>query len=322
MSYPPPPGDSSQPQYYAPPPTDGEYAKPRKGLRGRIPLRLALIFGVLGLALTIAGGIVLAKKSLGQVDNFHRVPIASSGGTVTLNRTGTWVGYYEARTVTSSINVIPSFRVSITDPSGASVSPQRYGNRSDGKVKKLTYDYDGHHGVAAFQFTAKQKGAYRIALQAADSTVTPDADVAIGSDIIGGTVVGALLLLPGILLLIAAIVLLIIGLVKRRRHKKELRNQGSYGGQQYGGQPGYGQQYGGQPGYGQPGYGQPGYGQPGYGQPGYGQPGYGQPGYGQQPGQQPGQPGYGQPGYGQPGYGQPGYGQQPGQPGYGQQYPG
>ncbi|MEO8889833.1 MAG: hypothetical protein ABI301_04165 [Jatrophihabitantaceae bacterium] len=212
-------------------PTAGEPVRP-KHLRGRKPLWAALIAFVIAVILFVVGGVILGTKALGKVDGFQRVSIASGEGTVTLDGTGKWVGYYEASDVSSSIDAIPHFRVAVTSPSNQNVTLESYGNLSDGKVKKLTYDSGGHKGAAAFQFTVTEKGTYRIQLQAVDS-LPSGADVAIGRDIVAGTVVGALLILAGVLFVIAAIVLLIIGLVKRSGHKKQLAS-GAYGGA-YGG---------------------------------------------------------------------------------------
>jgi hypothetical protein len=269
MSYPPPPS----------------YQQPTGRLRGRIPRLLGWIFLALAIVLFVIGGVVIATKSLGKVNDFHRVSFSSGSGTVDLNGTGKWIGYYEASDVTNSITRIPAFRAEVTSPSGQTVSLRTFGNRTDGKVKKFTYDYNGHKGVGAFEFTAPAAGRYAVRLQAVDA-LPSGADVAIGRDIEGGTIAGALLIVGGVISLIAAIVLLIVGFVKRGRHKRELQ-QAQYG---YGAPP---------PGYGQPAFGTPG----GYG----GQP----PGYGEQP------PGYGgqPPGYGPP----PAYGEQP--PGYGEQPP-
>jgi hypothetical protein len=231
---------------------------------------LGWIFLGLAVAAFVAGGIVLATKSLGKVNDFQRVSFSSGSGKVTLGGSGKWVGYYEASDVSSSISTIPRFRAAVTSPSGAPVALQTYGNRSDGKVKKLTYDYNGHKGAAAFQFTADAKGTYTVQIEAVDN-LPAGADVAIGRDIAGGTVAGALLIVLGVLALIAAIVLLIVGYVKRSRHKGELRTAAYYGGPP-------------PPGYGPPpaGYSPAplGYGSP---PPGYGAPPPPQPGYGAQP---------------------------------------
>ena len=238
MSYPPPP---AYPQYpYGAGPPQGPPPGPVR-LRGRVPRLLGWIFLALAVVLFVVGGVVLATKSLGKVNGFQRVSIAQGGGTVTLNGTGKWVGYYEASDVSESISRIPNFRIAVLGPDGQPVQLQRYGNRSDGKVTKLTYDYNGHKGAAAVQFDVTRPGTYRVELEAVDS-LPPGADVAFGRDIEAGTVAGAILIVLGILALIAAIVLIIVGYVKRGRHKRELQS-GYYGGPP----PGY---YGGLP----PGY--------------------------------------------------------------------
>jgi hypothetical protein len=266
--------------------------------------------------LFVVGGIVLGTKSFGKVNGFQRVTIADGTGSIKLDGTGKWVGYYEASDVDNDIKRIPQIRLEILDPSGQPVTFKPYGDRSDGKVKKFTYDYNGHKGAGAIQFDIKAKGTYKIQVQAVD-TLPSGADIAFGRDIGGATTAGVVMIGIGVLFVVAAIVLLIVGLVKRSRHKKELESGSYYGGPP----PGYGAPggYGGPaPGYGQP---PPGYGGPqtGYGQP---PPGYGgpPPGYGEQPpppsyGEQPPPPSYGggpaQPGYGQPPQ-HPAEGQQPG----------
>src|SRR4051812_40287502 len=261
MSYPPPPA-------YPPAPGSEEAGQVR--LRGRTPRLLGWIFLAVAGAALVAGWIVNANQSFGKGDGFQRVSFASGAGTVNLDGTGKWVGYYEASNVSSSISFVPNFRIEMTAPSGVNVNLENYGNRSDGSIKKLTYDYNGHKGVAAFQFTARQAGQYQIRLQDVGS-LPPDANVAIGRDIAGGTMVGALLIVVGVLFLIAAIVLLIVGFVKRSRHKKELQSGPKWGtwgapAPAYGGAP---QPYPPPPGYGDPHQPPPGYGAqappPGYG---------------------------------------------------------
>lgn len=207
-------------------PTGG--GAPSTRLRGRKPLWAALIAFVIAVILVVGGGVVVGTKALGKVNSFGRVSIASGSGTVTLNGAGKWIVYYEADNVSSSIDTIPPFHVTVAGPSGQNVTVQLYGNPSDNKIKKLTYSYNGHKGAAIYQFIASQSGTYTIRPQAVGS-LPAGADVAIGRDIESGTVVGGLLILGGVLFLIAAFVLLILGLVKRSRHKKE-RATGGYGG--------------------------------------------------------------------------------------------
>ncbi|MDT4914349.1 MAG: hypothetical protein QOC66_3477 [Pseudonocardiales bacterium] len=281
MSYPTPPGD--QPAYPSAPGPGPASAPARQ--RGRTPRLLGWIFLAVAVVLFVIGGVVGATKSLGKVSGFQRVTIADGAGTVNLNGTGKWIIYYEASDVDNGLDRIPRIRLSLTDPNGTQVTGKPYGNRSDGKVDKLVYDYKGHKGAAAVQFTAETKGAYRVQVQAVD-TLPAGADLAFGRDIGKSTVVAGLLIVGGVLFLIAAIVLLIVGFVKKRRHKRELaeRQAGGvyYGGPPPGGPPPSGQWPQQPPGYQQPQQ-QPGGWQPPPGQP---QPGGWQPPQGQQP--QPG----------------------------------
>lgn len=265
MSMPPPPAYPPAPYggyggYGAPPP------QPRR-LRGRIPRLLGWIFLGLAVAAFAAGAGVIATKSLGEVGGFHRVTFAAASGTVQLDGSGKWVGYYEAHDVSDATDRLPAFRVAVLDPSGTPVTLQTYGNRSDGKVDKFTYSIGNHHGIAAFQFDASGAGGYQVQIQA-EETLPSDADVAIGRDIAGGTIAGGVLIVVGVLFLVAAIVLIVIGYVKRGRHRRELQAAAAY----YAAPP---------PGYGPP----PSYPPSGYPPPsGYGPPQtYEPPSYGPPP---------------------------------------
>ena len=291
MSYPPPPA-------YPPAPQSAPSTGP---LRGRIPRLLGWIFLGVAIVLFVGGGVVIATKSYGAVKDFQRITIASGGGTVNLDRTGKWVIYYEASNVNSDFKRIPNLTVAVAGQSGP-VQLSSYGKRSDGKVDRVTYDYNGHKGAAAAEFQVTQKGTYQVRVQPGES-LPSGAKLAFGKDIKGGTIAGGALIGAGFLFLVAAAVLLIVGFVKRARHKKERQAFGGYCQPAYGGAPG---------GYPPPPYCQP------YGQQPYGQAPYGEQPYGGQSGQAP--PPYGQQPYGgQPPSGQPPYGGQPpsGQPPYG-----
>jgi hypothetical protein len=270
MSYPPPPA-------YPPVPPSQQ---PDGPLRGRTPRRLGWIFLGLGILLIVVGGVLAATKSLGAVNDFERVKVADGGGNVNFDKTGKFLAYYEGSEVDSDIKRVPLPLIRLTSPSGkAEVLDTTYGGnrRSEGKVsKKLTYDHDGHKGVAIYEFKITEAGDYKVELAATQAT-SSGSDIAFGKSIAGGLVAGGLLIVGGVLLLIAAVVLLIVGYVKRSRHKSERQQAQLYGG------------------YGQPAFGAPG----GYPPP----PGYGQPpappSYGQQPpppsyGEQPAPPSYGQ----------------------------
>ncbi len=222
---------------YAPPPPSVPPAPAGKTrLRGRIPLRLALIFGVLGIALAVAGGVVGIKAGLSKINDFQRVSLADGTGTLTF-KPGGYIAYYEAPHFDTSGNSVPLVVVAMHNRStGADVSGRLYGNNGNGKVDRLTYDYNGHHGAAMYEFTIKAAGQYVVELQKGQSTAASDADVAFGKSIAKSLAVGGVLLIVGIILVVAAIILLIIGLVKRSRHKKELASATPYG---YPPPPGY-----------------------------------------------------------------------------------
>ena len=229
---------------------------------------LGWIFLVIAVAGFVAGGVVLGTKSFGKVNGFQRVDF-TSGGTVHLGGTGKYVIYLEGSNV-DSLKRVP-FTVEVDGPSGQRVPFTYYGNPGPGdKVTRFTYDYNGHHGIASYQFNATAAGDY--ALRAAGTSDVPaNAKLAVGRDIKKDTAVGGVLIGVGVLALVVAIVLLIVGYVKRGRHKRELQ-AAAYGGPPPGGYP------------------QQGYPQPGYPQQGYPQQGYPQqppPGYPQQFGGQP-----------------------------------
>lgn len=224
MSYPPPP-PSVQP---------APAGKPR--LRGRIPLRLALIFGVVGIALAVVGGVIGIKAGLSKVNDFQRVNLAQGTGTLTF-KPGGYIAYYEAPGFDTSGNKVPLVDVAMQNKStGTEVSGRLYGNNGNGKVNRLTYDYNGHHGAAMYEFTIKSAGKYLVQVDKGQSGAASDADVAFGKSIAKNLAVGAIVLIVGVILIVAALILLIVGLVKRSRHKKELANAGAYG---YPPPPGY-----------------------------------------------------------------------------------
>ena len=289
MSYPQPPS----PAYPSAYPAGAAPGKVR--LRGRVLRILGWTFLGLAVVLFVVGIVVVGTKSLGKVNGFQRITFASGQGTVNLD-TGKYVGYYEASNVSDSIDFVPRFQAAVRGPNGP-VNLQVYGNRSDGKIKKFTYDYNGHKGVAAFQFNAPVAGRYTIALREIDS-LPSGADVAIGRDIAGGAIAGGVLIIISVVFGIVAIILLIIGYVKRSNHKGELQRGQYWGGvpaPAYGGQPpaGYGAPQGFAPppgGYQAPPQQSP----PEYSPP----PAYNPPAYGEQPPP----PGYQPPPPAQPGY--------------------
>jgi hypothetical protein len=288
-------------------------APKRPRLRGHTAIRVGAILAAAGLAVLIAGIIVIATQTLSKVDSFQRVSFRAGTGVVSFTRTGNYVAYYEAPSVTSSISEVPGIEVALRNQaSGADVQLQRYGNNPNGKIDRLTYSYHGHHGVAVLQFHIDTPGKYDAAVRAS-SAADPNGDIAFGPSIKTGTIVGGGLSALGALLLLAGVIVLIVGLVRRRNHKKEL--QTLYGAQPVPGYPpsgyppqgGYPPQQGGYPpqqgGY-SPAYPPPAP-PPGYTPPGYPPPSYPAPS---------GPPSSGPPSSGPPSSGPPSSGSQPSEP--------
>ncbi len=229
MTYPAPPPPTSG--YGAPPPRPGR-------LRGRTPRRLGWIFLALGVVLIVVGGVIIATKSLTPVNNFQRVK-ANSSGSVTFKHAGGYVAYYESDAVTGNETAVPLLPVRLTDPNGKQTTlSTKYGNRSDGKIRLLHYEYNDHKGLAMWQFHIDKAGTYKVEV-GTNARAAADAQVAFGKSVAGGVAAGAGILGLGVLLLIAAIVLLIVGFVKKRRHKREIAaGQYSGGAQQWSPQTG------------------------------------------------------------------------------------
>lgn len=220
-----------------PPPSYQQSGPPGKTrLRGRIPLRLSLIFGVIGVILVVIGGILLANSALNKIDSFKRVSVAAGSGTVDLTRTGNYVAYYETGSSSSHKAFV---QMRLVDSSGSPVSLKLYNNGTT-----LTYDEGGRHGEALFTFKIAKSGTYQV--QVRSDTASAGAKIAFGESVAKGLAVGVGLLIPGVLLVITAIILLIIGLVKRSRHKTALASGYGYPqgppGPQFGG-PQQGQGY-------------------------------------------------------------------------------
>ncbi len=243
MSYPPPPQVPQQP----PPPG-------KVKLRGHTGIRVGAILSVVGLVLLIVGIVVIATQSFSKVDGFQRISFRQQTGTVHFDSAGGYIAYYEAPGVTDNISFVPAVAILMRNKAtGAPVHFVPYGNNADGKLDRLTYSYHGHHGVAYRQFHINAPGTYEVAIQGS-SGVDQNGDVAFGTSIAKGTVIGAGGLAIGALLLIAGLIVLLVGLLRRRGHKKQLAHHGSY-------PP--------PPSYPQQGYPQQGFPAPGYPQQGY-----------------------------------------------------
>ncbi len=262
-------------------------------MRGRTPIRLAIIFLVLGVAALIVGGLIAVNGRLDKVDAFPRVRVSSIPGQVSTGQvgfgTGGYIAYYESPDLDPKNIPIPAIR--LTSPSGVTIVPHiLYGGEDvtadpggPHRLASLTYRTDGRRGAAVWTFTIHQPGRYTVQV-AGNINADSGARMAFGRSIATSTVAAGLTVAGGILLLVAGIVLLVVGLVRRGRHRRELAALGYWG------------QAGAPPGYPPPGYPPPGYPPPGYPPPNYPPPNYPPPTY---PAPGPGGPAYPPPGYGQ-----------------------
>jgi hypothetical protein len=192
---------------------------------------------VAGLVLVIVGAVLANTNAYSKVNGFQRVAVSAGSGTVTFNKAGGYVAYYESASVTSGMKALPEIGGALTNEATGATVPLnvKYGNRSDQKFKRLYYDYHGHKGLAMWQFHIDQPGTYRVAL-IPNPAAARDATVAFGKSIARGVVLASTVVTIGVLLLVGGLITLIVGLVKRRRHKQDLRTGG------YGGQPAWPQQ--------------------------------------------------------------------------------
>src|SRR5262249_39692107 len=135
---------------------------------------------------------------------------------------GGYVAYYESSTVDGGISQVPAVGVELTSPSGHRLRLSTlYGNRSDGRLRILSYTSGAHHGVALYQFHIDEPGTYEVTLTP-NRLDAPDAVIAFGPSIGSSLAVGGAILVAGVVLALAGLITLIVGLVVRRRHKKRL----------------------------------------------------------------------------------------------------
>jgi uncharacterized membrane protein len=221
-------------------------------LRGHTGIRVGIVLAAVGLLITIVGIVLLVTQSFSKVDGFQRVSFAQSSGSVTFGKAGDYVAYYEAPGVTSDIGYVPGVAIELRSAAtGADVELVRYGNNANGELDRLTYSYGGHHGVAYRQFHISAPGRYQVTVRPGTGA-DPSGDVAFGTSIARGTVLGAAATVVGVLLLIAGVIVLIVGVARRHGHKKQL--------QRYGYPPMYPPSIHPPPGFaGRPGYPPPGY---------------------------------------------------------------
>jgi hypothetical protein len=200
-------------------------------------VQVGAILMAAGVVIAIIGGLIGGKTSDSKVNGFQRVQLADRSGSITFKNSGGYVAYYESKSVTDSTNQkVPLIEVTLTPSGGQPVHlTTPYGNRSDGKIKYLHYDHDGHKGLAMWQFHIDQSGTYKVDLQDRSGVAASDAAVAFGKSVASAQAATAIVFGFGGLLLVAGLIVLIVGFVKQRRHKRELR--AGYGGAQPAGWP-------------------------------------------------------------------------------------
>lgn len=293
---------SSYPSNYSGYPSNypaSDYPASRPGrLRGKRAIQVGGGLIALGIILAIVGGVLANTSAYNKVNSFQRVSVQQGTGTVTFDRAGGYVAYYESSSVRDSKNdtiyLIPGTLTHQTTGTVVQLDTP-YGNRSDNKIKYVFYNHDGHKGHAMWQFHISEPGTYDVRLDHVPAAPA-DAVVAFGKSIAGGIVVAGVLVIIGVLALIAGLITLIVGLVRRRRHKRDLSatgygGPGAFGGgqpagwpQQSGSWPQQSQQSGGWPQHSQPPGSWPQQSQQPGGWPQQSQPSSGWPQHSQQPG--------------------------------------
>ena len=196
------------PQFPGPPPVTATTGTGRPRVRpGRVWYLAALVVLLGGVAWIVFGLISVGHR----VDSFPRVPLPA-GGTVTLDRTGGYVVYYEGPG--ASRGRVPSFNVRISPaaPPAAAGSPRRY-------TARVTYSFGAHQGRAVLTLQVVHPGRFLVEPTGAPA-VRGGSDLAFGSSIAGR---GAGTVLPSIGLIFLGIIgaiavgLIRIGRVRRAR---------------------------------------------------------------------------------------------------------
>jgi hypothetical protein len=205
---------------------------PPTRLRGGNTLRLALVFGLAGATLIVAG-VLVTRHALSRVPGFARVAVSAGSGSVQLT-SGKYLAYFESGKVTRGTDQVPLVPVQLTAPSGATmVLDTLYGGKQvedangTNDIRPLDYHYQGHNGVALYQFTIMQAGRYRVQLSQ-PANVPDDAKMAFGASVGRGKAIGTGLVALGVVLLIVAVALLCVGLIKRMRHKRQIVERALY----------------------------------------------------------------------------------------------
>jgi hypothetical protein len=212
----PQPGDS--PPWPGPPqPSSGQYpgqppiiAAGRSRVRpGRIWYLVPVLLILGGIAWVVFGFVSLSSK----VDSFARVPLPA-GGTITLNRGGGFVVYYEGPGANSG--QIPSFIVRIRPaaPPAAFGHLQSYGS-------SINYAIGAHQGRAVLTLQVVHPGRFLVKPSGAGAA-TVGSDLAFGQSI-AGSIVGIVLPTLGLVFLgiASGILLFVIRLTRTRRARAQ-----------------------------------------------------------------------------------------------------
>ncbi len=145
------------------------------------------------------------------VNDLQRVPLPQ-GGTISFQRSGGYIVYYEGPGAQSG--QIPRFNIHVTPASsGAAVSSlTQYGSQ-------VTYNIGSHHGRAVLTLHVTKPGTFRVS---SAGLQVSGADLAFGGSIASG-VVG--ILVPGVPLMIVGflggLLLLIIRIVRKRTLQRQ-----------------------------------------------------------------------------------------------------
>jgi hypothetical protein len=198
---------------------------PSHPMRSRRALAVGAALTALGAVAAIVAALVSSPAGVSQ---FQRLTVSDRTGAITFTHTGDYVAYYESRAAARlgdqpekvTASRVPLIPVTLTNQA----SGQRlelttpYGNRPNGKPKKLHYDYGGRGALAIWQFRISQTGRYLVQLGTSNPAPEPGAVVAFGPSVAPG-VWGIMVLWAGFVFL-AGLVTITVGLVRRHRAKR------------------------------------------------------------------------------------------------------
>ena len=115
---------------YAPPPVPASAGAGKPRLRGRIPLRLAIIFLILGIAGIAVGAVIAYNGALKKVNDFQRITIPQNGTgpvskKINFGGTGGFIAYYESKNANIQPNSQHPNSAHEPDPQAAAVCRRR-----------------------------------------------------------------------------------------------------------------------------------------------------------------------------------------------------